>query len=82
LLLLGYPDLEGDEARQGIWLVNVPLAATHHLRNAINNGRPIPHEILERYDIPVVASALKLYLLELPGTVTVIKLTKKLLMGF
>ncbi|KAI4145237.1 MAG: hypothetical protein L6R39_003893, partial [Caloplaca ligustica] len=61
-----YPDLEGDEARRGIWLVDVPLAATHHLRNSINNGKAIPREILERYEIPIVASALKLYLLELP----------------
>lgn len=66
--LLDYPDLEGDEARRSIWLVDVPLAATHHLRNSINTGKAIPREILERYEIPIVASALKLYLLELPGT--------------
>ncbi|KAL8731742.1 MAG: hypothetical protein Q9166_003189 [cf. Caloplaca sp. 2 TL-2023] len=63
-----YPDLEGDEARRGIWLVDVPLAATHHLRNAINTGKAIPREVLERYEIPIVASALKLYLLELPDS--------------
>lgn len=63
-----YPDLEGDEARRGIWLVDVPLAATHHLRQAINTGKAIPREVLDRYEIPIVASALKLYLLELPGT--------------
>ena len=63
-----YPDLEGDEARRGIWLVDVPLAATHHLRNVINTGNSVPREVLERYEIPIVASALKLYLLELPGT--------------
>lgn len=62
-----YPDLEGDAARRSIWTVDVPLAATHHLRNAINNGAPIPKEVLERYEIPIVASVLKLYLLELPG---------------
>lgn len=62
-----YPDLEGDEARQGIWLVDVPLAATHHLRHAINTGKAIPREVLDRYEVPIVASALKLYLLELPG---------------
>ena len=66
--LVDYPDLEGDEARRGIWLVDVPLAATHHLRKAINTGKAIPREVLERYEIPIVASALKLYLLELPGT--------------
>lgn len=62
-----YPDLEGDEARRGIWLVDVPLAATHHLRNAINNGKAPSTEVLEKYDVPIVASVLKLYLLELPG---------------
>lgn len=62
-----YPDLEGDEARRSIWLVDVPLAATHHLRNSINTGKAIPREVLERYEIPIVASVLKLYLLELPG---------------
>ena len=67
--LIDYPDLEGDEARRGIWLVDVPLAATHHLRHAINTGKAIPREVLERYEIPIVASALKLYLLELPGKV-------------
>ena len=62
-----YPDLEGDEARRSIWLVDVPLAASHHLRNQINTGGAIPREVLERYEIPIVASVLKLYLLELPG---------------
>ena len=62
-----YPDLEGDEARRAIWLVDVPLAASHHLRNIINDGQPIPKEVFERYEIPIVASVLKLYLLELPG---------------
>ena len=62
-----YPDLEGDEARRSIWLVDVPLATTHRLRNSINNGAVIPREVLERYEIPIIASVLKLYLLELPG---------------
>jgi Domain found in Dishevelled, Egl-10, and Pleckstrin (DEP) len=62
-----YPNLEGDEARRNIWLVDVPLAATHHLRNAINDGKAVPREVLDRYEIPIVASVLKLYLLELPG---------------
>lgn len=62
-----YPDLDGDETRRNIWLVDVPLAATHHLRNAINQGGPIQKELLERYEVPIVASVLKLYLLELPG---------------
>ncbi|RMZ75959.1 hypothetical protein DV737_g5058, partial [Chaetothyriales sp. CBS 132003] len=63
-----YPDLEGDDLRRSIWLVDVPLAATHHLRSQINHGGPIQREILERYEIPIVASVLKLYLLELPDS--------------
>lgn len=63
-----YPDMEGDEARRGVWLVEVPLPVTHRLREEINNGKPVNPEILERYEIPIVASVLKLYLLELPGT--------------
>ncbi|GAM89222.1 hypothetical protein ANO11243_072590 [Dothideomycetidae sp. 11243] len=63
-----YPDLEGDEARRGIWLVEVPLGATHHLRNAVVEARGAPFEMLERYDVPIVASLLKLYLLELPDS--------------
>lgn len=46
----------------------MPLAATHHLRNAINNGKAIPKDILANYEIPIVASVLKLYLLELPDS--------------
>ncbi|EFW14435.1 hypothetical protein D8B26_008288 [Coccidioides posadasii str. Silveira] len=63
-----YPDLEGDEARRAIWLHEVPLATTHHLRNVLNNGQPVMPETLDRYEIPVVASVLKLYLLELPDS--------------
>ena len=63
-----YPDLEGDEARRSIWIVDVPLAATHHLRAQINNGQPIQMEVLDKYEIPIVAAVLKLYLLELPDS--------------
>ena len=63
-----YPDIEGDEARRSIWIVDVPLAATHNLRNQINTGKPIDMNLLEKYEIPIVASVLKLYLLELPDS--------------
>lgn len=63
-----YPDLEGDEARRSIWVVDVPLSASHHLRNNINTGKQIPMDLLEKYEIPIVASVLKLYLLELPDS--------------
>lgn len=63
-----YPDLEGDEARRGVWLVDVPLAQTHALRAQVNDGKPFSPDVLSQYDIPTVASLLKLYLLELPGS--------------
>lgn len=63
-----YPDLEGDEARRSVWLLDVPLQQTHRLRAAINNGKSFTPETLEPFEIPVITSALKLYLLELPGT--------------
>ncbi|KUI71066.1 Rho-GTPase-activating protein 8 [Cytospora mali] len=63
-----YPDLEGDEARRGVWLVDVPLSQTHALRNKVNDGKPFSPEVLSEFDIPTVASLLKLYLLELPDS--------------
>ncbi|KAL3303229.1 rho-gtpase-activating protein 8 [Colletotrichum asianum] len=63
-----YPDLEGDEARRGVWLVDVPLNQIHKLRAKINDGKPIPADIFDEFDIPTVASLLKLYLLELPDS--------------
>lgn len=62
-----YPDLEGDEARRSVWLVDVSLQQTHRLRAVINNGKPFTLETLDQFEIPIIASALKLYLLELPG---------------
>jgi hypothetical protein len=62
-----YPDLEGDEARRSIWLVEVPLHQTHRLRDLINTGKTFTHQLLEPFEIPIIASVLKLYLLELPG---------------
>ena len=62
-----YPDLEGDEARQGVWLVDVPLMQVHKLRAEVNTGKPPAHDVLAGYDIPTVAALLKLYLVELPG---------------
>ncbi|KAL4881391.1 hypothetical protein BJY04DRAFT_57743 [Aspergillus karnatakaensis] len=63
-----YPELEGDDSRRAIWLYDVPLGATHHLRQALNNRKGDYFEVLQKYEIPVVASVLKLYLLELPDS--------------
>lgn len=62
-----YPDLEGDESRRSVWLVDVPLHQTHRVRDVINTGKQFTVESLEAFEIPVIASVLKLYLLELPG---------------
>ena len=46
----------------------MPLNAVHHLRETLNSvpeGQDIPEDVLEKYDAPVIASALKLWLLEL-----------------
>ncbi|APA09180.1 hypothetical protein sscle_04g039500 [Sclerotinia sclerotiorum 1980 UF-70] len=63
-----YPDLEGDAARRSVWLVDVPLHQTHRVRGVLNTGKPFPIEALEPYEIPIIASVLKLYLLELPDS--------------
>lgn len=44
------------------------MPAVHHLRetlNAIPVGQPISGEVLAKYDAPVIASAIKLWALEL-----------------
>ncbi|KYK54321.1 Rho-GTPase-activating protein 8 [Drechmeria coniospora] len=63
-----YPDLEGDEARRGVWLVDVPLSQVHKLRDKINDAKALSQEALSEFDIPTVANVLKLYLLELPDS--------------
>jgi hypothetical protein len=63
----GYPKLENDDKRKAVWSTNIPLAKTHELRAKINNGKTPDPDILREYDPAVIASALKLYFLELPG---------------
>lgn len=63
-----YPELEGDEARRRIWVIDVPLGATHHLRSLLNTGKPVSPALLEKYEVPIIAAVLKLYLLELPDS--------------
>lgn len=50
------------------WIYEVPLSAVHHLRetlNAVDSEQPIPTDFLTNYDAPVLASTIKLWLLEL-----------------
>ncbi|KAI1106129.1 hypothetical protein F4804DRAFT_72345 [Jackrogersella minutella] len=63
-----YPDLEGDEARRGVWLAEVELPQAHALRAKINNGKPFTPDAFADFDIATVAHLLKLYLLELPDS--------------
>ncbi|KAJ5743919.1 hypothetical protein N7533_008789 [Penicillium manginii] len=63
-----YPELEGDEARRGIWLHDSSLTTIHQLRSALNNSNVDYREVLPKFEIPIVASVLKLYLLELPDS--------------
>jgi hypothetical protein len=60
--------MEDNEKRKAIWLTNVSLSKTHELRAKLNNGQPPDPEILKSYEPVTIASVLKLYLLELPGT--------------
>ena len=51
----------------------MPLASVHHLREALNgvdSDQPIPKELLAKYDAPVIAGAVKLWVLELDPPLT------------
>ncbi|KAI0305821.1 hypothetical protein B0F90DRAFT_1693763 [Multifurca ochricompacta] len=63
-----YPQLPNDGEKRKAWIYEVPLAVVHHLReslNAVPPEQPIPGDIMTKYDPPVLASAVKLWLLEL-----------------
>ena len=55
-------------AKRKTWIYEVRLSAVHHLREALNSipeGQEIPKDALEKYDAPILAAAMKLWLLEL-----------------
>ncbi|KAG6813158.1 hypothetical protein H0H92_013565 [Tricholoma furcatifolium] len=63
-----YKRLPSDTERRKSWIYEVPLPAVHHLREALNAlpiDQPIPADFLAKYDAPVIASAVKLWILEL-----------------
>ncbi|KAF8892093.1 hypothetical protein BD779DRAFT_1670440 [Infundibulicybe gibba] len=63
-----YGRLPDDAERRKSWIYEVPLPAVHHLRETLNGlplEQPIPLEVFEKYDAPVIASAVKLWVLEL-----------------
>ncbi|TBU60977.1 hypothetical protein BD310DRAFT_874563 [Dichomitus squalens] len=73
LALLGaleeaYGTLPNDGEKRKTWIYEVPLPAVHHLRETLNAVPPeedIPHDLLQKYDAPVLASGVKLWALEL-----------------
>ncbi|KIY65071.1 hypothetical protein CYLTODRAFT_379951 [Cylindrobasidium torrendii FP15055 ss-10] len=63
-----YARLPDDIEKRKAWIYEVPLQAPHHLRetlNALPPSDPIPSELVAKYDAPVIASTIKLWLLEL-----------------
>ncbi|KAI0923819.1 hypothetical protein AcV5_009263 [Taiwanofungus camphoratus] len=63
-----YARLPTDIEKRKTWIYDVPLPAVHHLRetlNAVPPEQPFPNDILAKYDVPVLASAVKLWTLEL-----------------
>ncbi|KAJ7890684.1 hypothetical protein B0H14DRAFT_3081767 [Mycena olivaceomarginata] len=63
-----YGKLPTDIEKRKSWIYEVPLPAVHHLREALNAvplEEPVPAEVFAPYDAPVIAGAVKLWLLEL-----------------
>ncbi|KAI1796635.1 hypothetical protein LXA43DRAFT_1071262 [Ganoderma leucocontextum] len=63
-----YGRLPNDMEKRKTWIYEVPLPAVHHLRETLNAVPPeedIPHDLLQKYDAPVLASGVKLWALEL-----------------
>ncbi|KAF4610740.1 hypothetical protein D9613_006830 [Agrocybe pediades] len=65
---IAYERVPNDIEKRKAWIYEVPLPAVHHLRetlNAIPPQQPYPAELFARYDAPVIASCIKLWVLEL-----------------
>ncbi|MBW0504856.1 hypothetical protein O181_044571 [Austropuccinia psidii MF-1] len=62
-----YPKISSHEERRKTWIYEVPLKAVHELREALNDPHKpiITEEHLASLDAPLVASTVKLWLLEL-----------------
>ncbi|RXK38051.1 hypothetical protein M231_04721 [Tremella mesenterica] len=62
-----YADLP-DEERRRAWIYEVPLNETHMLRNVLNTpsmSLEAMVEMIKKYNVPVAAGVIKLYMLEL-----------------
>ncbi len=66
-----YPELPNDDVRTKIWLIPVRLQSTHALRSEIEKlgSTGLTPEFFKMFEPEVIASVLKLYLLELPDSV-------------
>ncbi|KAI8597222.1 hypothetical protein EDD21DRAFT_223592 [Dissophora ornata] len=56
------------EQKLACWTTDVPLADIHVLRNKINHGGKITQKLLRLFDVATVVGVLRLYFLELPGS--------------
>ncbi|GJJ68498.1 hypothetical protein EMPS_00844 [Entomortierella parvispora] len=57
-----------NEQKLACWTAEVPLADIHILRNKINHGGKITQKLLRLFDVATVVGVLRLYFLELPGS--------------
>ncbi|KAF8327151.1 uncharacterized protein EI90DRAFT_2998640 [Cantharellus anzutake] len=67
-LTTAYEKLPNNDERRKAWIYDVPLPSQHKLREAVNAlpvDQSISQHLLAQYDAPVLASTLKLWLLEL-----------------
>lgn len=67
-----YSTLDEEERRRS-WIYEVPLHEVHALRSSVNSARASAEEVAsvaKRFNVPTIASTVKLYLLELDPPVT------------
>ncbi|KAG0380326.1 hypothetical protein BGX24_009004 [Mortierella sp. AD032] len=57
-----------NEQKIACWTAEVPLSEIHTLRNKINHGGKITQKLLRLFDVATVIGVLRLYFLELPGS--------------
>ncbi|KDR65726.1 hypothetical protein GALMADRAFT_260135 [Galerina marginata CBS 339.88] len=63
-----YERVPNDIEKRKAWIYDVPLPAVHHLReslNAIPPDQAYSTDLLSKFDAPVIASSIKLWMLEL-----------------
>ncbi|KAF8347678.1 hypothetical protein F5887DRAFT_953662 [Amanita rubescens] len=65
---VAYQQLPNDLEKRRSWIYEVPLPPVHQLHevlNAVQPGQPFSTDLFKGFDAPVIASTLKLWLLEL-----------------